>query len=272
MLSQGALPHIKTEQRGAVLWAFLDRPKKRNAIDGTLARSLQTLFAARLPKTTRAVVLASTTPGVFCAGGDLRWMATAPRRELGAVWDALRAVQTCAVPVVARVDGVAAGGGAGLLAACDVALTATPAARVALREVRVGLVPAMVSGFVLGRAGGGAPTAALTRMFLAGEALDGPAACRAGLTAAHYATGAELDAAIAAFCAALARCSPAAVAHSKRLLVAAHDRAIAGGPRGVRRLRAQLVRELDAARRTRDGREGIAAFLEKRPPVWSFDE
>ena len=265
------LPHIKTERRGAALWAFLDRPKKRNAIDGTLARSLQTLFTAPLPRHTRAVVLASTTPGVFCAGGDLRWMATAPRRELGAVWDALRAVQTCAVPVVARVDGVAAGGGAGLLAACDVALTATPAARVALREVRVGLVPAMISSFLLGRTGG-APTAALTRMFLAGEALDGPAACRAGLTSAHYATAAELDAAIAAFCAALARCSPAAVAHSKRLLVAAHDRAVAGGSRGVRRLRAQLVRELDAARRTRDGREGIAAFLAKRAPVWSSDE
>jgi methylglutaconyl-CoA hydratase len=238
---------VRIEREGPVLRVTLARPDRRNAFDAAVIAELASAFvdAGRA----RAVVLAGDGPS-FCAGADVDWMrstADLSYEENVADANALRAmlegVDGCPAPVVARVQGHAFGGGAGLVAAADVAI-ASPDTVFAFSEVKLGIVPAVISPFVLEKIGPGPAR----RYFLTGERLDAATALRIGLV--HEVTE-DLDTAVDRVVAELLSAGPLAARWAKRLV---RER-----PEG-----SETARWIAERRVSEEGQEGLRAFLEKR--------
>jgi methylglutaconyl-CoA hydratase len=202
-------------------------------------------------------VLSHTGP-VFCSGADLK--ETAEARANGRVpaemlADVLAALWEFPKPVVARIGGPARAGGLGLIAAADLAVCTTEAT-FGFTEVRLGVIPAVISATVLPRL---LPRAA-AELYLTGEVFDGSRAAAAGLVTAAVPAG-ELDSAVTRYCAALVRGGPLALAGTKQLL----RRTPAAT---VRAELAELSERSAAYFKSDEGREGVAAFLQKRPASW----
>jgi enoyl-CoA hydratase/carnithine racemase len=245
---------LRTEQDGGVLRITLARPERRNAFDAELIRELREAFSA-VGDEVCAVVLAGEGPS-FCAGADVEWQrASIDLTFEQNVEDALRlhemlaAVDACPAPVVARVQGYALGGGSGLVACADV-VAAAPDATFGFTEVRLGIIPAVISPFVFAKIGPGAAR----HLFLTGERFDAATALRIGLV--HELTD-ELDSAVARHVAAILKSGPQATRAAKDL---ARRR-----PVGAE----ELARIAAGLRAGDEGQEGLRAFLEKRPPRWS---
>ncbi len=249
---------VRTVTAAGVTTVTLDSPANRNALSAQLMRELlEGLNAALTDPAVRAVVISHTGP-VFCSGADLK--ETAEARESGRVpaellADVLAAIWEFPKPVLARIAGPARAGGLGLVAAADIAVCAR-SATFAFSEVRLGVIPAVISATVLPRL---APRAA-AELYLTGDVFDGARAAEIGLvTAAVEADG--LDAAVAAYTRSLVRGGPLALAGAKQLL----------RRRPAETIRADLA-ELSARSagyfRSAEGREGVAAFREKRPASW----
>jgi len=251
----------ETDRRG-VATLTLARPEVHNAFDDKLIADL-TAALARLGQdpAVRAVVLAAEGKS-FSAGADLGWMQRmagygeaenlADARALGGL---MRTLNDLPKPTVAKVQGAAYGGGVGLVACCDIAIAA-PAASFMLSEVRLGLIPAVISPYVVGAIG----TRAARRYFLTAERIDAEAALALGLL--HRVVPAEeLDAAAEATVTQLLGNGPHAIAAAKSL-IAAVDRPL---DEAVIEDTARRIAEIRAGE---EGREGIAAFLEKRKPAW----
>jgi methylglutaconyl-CoA hydratase len=242
---------LRLERNGPVLRVMLARPERRNAFDAALIAELTDAFAD--VGDARAVVLAGDGD-VFCAGADVEWQrASIDLTYDENVADALRlfqmceAIDRCPAPVVARVQGYALGGGSGLVACADVAIADTQAV-FGFTEVRLGIVPAVISPFVLARIG-----AAARRYFLTGERFGADVALRIGLVS-EVADG-DLDERVDAVVTDLLTGGPEAVRAAKELV---RER-----PRGEETAR------IAAARRTSaEGQDGLRAFLEKRAPAW----
>ena len=242
---------LRLERDGPVLRVTLARPERRNAFDAALIAELTDAFAD--VGDARAVVLAGEG-GVFCAGADVEWQrASIDLTYDENVADALRLFQMCETidrcpaPVVARVQGYALGGGSGLVACADVAIADTQTV-FGFTEVRLGIVPAVISPFVLARIG-----AAARRYFLTGERFGADVALRIGLVS-EVADG-DLDERVDAVVTDLLTGGPGAVRAVKELV---RER-----PRGEETAR------IAAARRTSaEGQDGLRAFLEKRTPAW----
>ena len=241
---------LRIEPDGHVLRITLAKPERRNAFDAELIGELTKAFAD--VGDARAVVLAGEG-AAFCAGADIEWQRSAIDLSYDEnVEDALRlyrmceAIDTCAAPVVARVQGYALGGGSGLVACADVAIAA-PDASFGFSEVKLGIVPAVISPFVLPKIGAHA-----RRYFLTGERFDAQTALLIGLV--HELTD-ELDAAIESVVGELLSAGPQAVRAAKRLI---RER-----PRGD-----EAARIAAALRAGDEGQEGLRAFLEKRAPGW----
>jgi enoyl-CoA hydratase/carnithine racemase len=242
---------LRIERDGPVLRITLARPERRNAFDEALIAELAGAFAD--VGDARAVVLAGDGPS-FCAGADVDWQRSSIDLTFEAnVEDAMRlyrmleAVDSCPAPVVARVQGNALGGGSGLVVCADVAVASVDAV-FGFSEVRLGIIPAVISPFVLGKIGPGAAR----RYFLTGERLGAEAALRIGLV---HEVAPDLDDAVQGIVAALLAGGPDAVSAAKRL---ARER-----PEGLDTAR------IAAERRTSpEGQEGLRAFLEKRAPSW----
>ena len=242
---------LRLERDGPVLRVTLARPERRNAFDAALIAELTDAFAD--VGDARAVVLAGDG-GDFCAGADVEWQrASIDLTYDENVADALRLFQMCETidrcpaPVVARVQGYALGGGSGLVACADVAIADTQTV-FGFTEVRLGIVPAVISPFVLARIG-----AAARRYFLTGERFGADVALRIGLVS-EVADG-DLDERVDAVVTDLLTGGPGAVRAVKELV---RER-----PRGEETAR------IAAARRTSaEGQDGLRAFLEKRPPAW----
>jgi methylglutaconyl-CoA hydratase len=240
---------LRVERDGPVLRVTLARPERRNAFDAALIAELTAAFGD--VGDVRAVVLAGEGES-FCAGADLDWMrASAELSDEENVEDALAlrrmldAIDGCPAPVVCRVQGHALGGGCGLVACADVAI-ADPDTAFALSEVKLGLVPAVISPFVLARIG----TSAARRYFVTGERFDAETALRLGLVH-ELADG--LDTAVERVVGELLTAAPEATRVAKRL---------ARAP-----LTAEETAHLIAERRTSaEGQEGLRAFLEGRRP------
>jgi methylglutaconyl-CoA hydratase len=201
----------------------------------------------------RAVVLAGEGPS-FCAGADVEWMRAAADldyegnlRDANALRGLLESVDGCPAPVVCRVQGHALGGGAGLVACADIAVAA-PDTVFAFSEVKLGLIPAVVSPFALARIGPGAAR----RYFLTGERFDAETALRIGLV---HEVAADLDAAVERVLEELLSGGPKAARAAKKLVLERPD-----GPDTARRIADQRTSE--------EGQEGLCAFLEKRKPSW----
>jgi methylglutaconyl-CoA hydratase len=256
--------HIEFEQRGAVRWLWLNRPEVRNAFNDTLIAEIAAAFAEiETSRETRVVVVAARGP-VFCAGADLNWM-----RSMAAFGhaenhaDALRvarmfaAVHSCSRPVIARVHGDAFGGGVGLAAACDL-VVAAEAASFVLSEVKLGIVAATISPHLV-RAMGARQAA---RYMLTAERLTAAQARTLGLV--HEITQPDgLDPQLDRLVHHLLAASPAALAATKRLLADVIEAPMDDV------LLAATAKCIADARVAPEGREGIAAFLEKRAPWWA---
>ncbi|MCX7227640.1 MAG: enoyl-CoA hydratase/isomerase family protein [Burkholderiales bacterium] len=251
-----------TLQQGvAVIW--LNRPDVRNAMSAQLIAELtDAVGAAAEDDDVRAIVLAGRGKA-FCAGADLNWMKEASaygpaenRADAGKLAALLRTIAEAPKPTVARVHGPAFAGGLGLVAACDIAI-ASYDAKFCLTEVRIGLIPAMISPYVIRAMG---PRAA-SRWFLSAEVFDGAEAYRMGLVQ-EIAPPEELDAAVNTMLGHLLLGGPAALAATKRLI-----REVTGRPVDDA-LMADTAGRIATARAGDEGREGIASFLEKRKPGW----
>jgi methylglutaconyl-CoA hydratase len=242
---------LRVERDGPVLRVTLARPERRNAFDAALIAELTDAFAE--VGDARAVVLAGEGES-FCAGADVEWQRSSIDLSYEEnVEDAMRlyrmceAVDACAAPVVARVHGYALGGGSGLVACADVAV-ASQEAVFGFTEVRLGIIPAVVSPFVFAKIGPGAAR----RWFLTGERFGADVALRIGLV--HEVSAAAEETAEEVVAALLAG-GPDAVRAAKRL---AHEQ-----PTGLEAGR------IAAARRTSaEGQAGLRAFLDKQPPPW----
>ena len=256
--------HIEAEQRGAVRWLWLNRPEVRNAFNDALIADIAAAFAdVEASPETRIVVVAGRGPA-FCAGADLNWMrAMASYSHADNHSDALKvarmfnAVHSCSKPVVARVQGDAFGGGVGLAAACDI-VVAVESVSFVLSEVKLGIVAATISPHVV-RAMGARQAA---RYMLTAERFGAKRAHELGLVH-ELATADSLDSAVATLCQALLAASPAALAATKRLLADVVEAPVDDV------LLAATAKCIADARVSPEGREGIAAFLEKRAPAWA---
>jgi methylglutaconyl-CoA hydratase len=243
---------LRIERDGDVLRVTLARPASRNAFDAALIAELSEAFVD--VGAARAVVLSGAGPS-FCAGADVEWMrASADLDREANVADAnalrgmLEAIDRCPAPVVAVVHGHALGGGVGLVAVADIVL-ADPGTVFAFSEVKLGIVPAVISPYALRRIG----ESAARRYFVTGERFDAETALRIGLV--HEVTS-DLDGALARLLGELRTAGPRAARHAKRLGLDRPD-----GPETAR---------LIAERRTREeGLEGLRAFLERRRPAWA---
>jgi len=243
---------------------WLDRPEVRNAFDAaTIAELIAAFETLATDHSVRAIVLGGRGP-VFCAGGDLNWMRacasfTPAENHADALQLArmLAAIRRCPQPVIARVHGDAFGGGVGLVCAADIAV-GTHDVRCALPEVRLGLLPAVIGPHVIAAMG----ARAASRYMLSGERIDAMQAQRMGLL--HEVVAADaLDPTIDKLLEALLAGAPQALAATKALI-----REIGGRPLNDALLEDSAAR-LAAARASREGAEGIAAFLEKRRPDWA---
>lgn len=243
---------VRIERDDDVLRVTLTRPETRNAFDPRLVNELAAAFVD--VGKVRAVVLAGEGPS-FCAGADIEWMRrsaalthdenVAEANELRRMFDA---VDSCPAPVIALVQGHALGGGAGLVATADIAV-AHERAVFAFSEVKLGIIPAVISPYALRKIG----ESAARRYFVTGERFDAATAMRVGLV--HEVTD-DLKGALAAILGELRTAGPRAARHAKRLVL---DQPY--GPETARRI---------AERRTSDeGQAGLRAFLERERPPWA---
>lgn len=243
---------LSMDLRGSVLYLTLDRPDVRNAFNDELIEALTAAFTS-LSSGVRAVVLGANG-SAFCGGGDLNWMRKAAAyTEEENIRDAMNlaglfdSMVRCPAVVISRVHGPAFGGGCGLVAASDVAIAAT-AAKFSFSEVKLGLIPATISPFVVDKIGKGHARA----LFSTGEVFDAARAHSIGLVHDVVEAG-EIDARIGRCLDAVLAAGPHAVAESKRLAIES--------PLEM----AESARRLATARAGAEGREGVTAFLEKRP-------
>lgn len=255
--------HLSLARQGAVARLRLDRPELHNAFDDALIADLTAaLQELGRDASVRAVVLEAAGPS-FSAGADLNWMrAMAAADEDANREDALRLARLMRTldelpkPTIARVHGAAFGGGVGLVACCDIAI-GVPKASFGLTESRLGLLPAVISPYVIAAIG----ARQARRWFATAEVFDAAEALRIGLL--HQVVEPDaLDAAVERQLALLLKAAPFASADAKRLVretAAATDRD---------RLDQDNAALIAALRVSPEGQEGLGAFLGKRPPVW----
>lgn len=243
----------------------INRPERRNAFDAELIAALSETFETLHGAEHVRVVFLRGAGGTFSAGADLDWMraaadhtesdnhedAMAMARMLKNLWD---------IPAltVALVQGGAFGGGAGLAAACDMAV-ATAETRFAFTEVKLGIIPATISPYVVGAIG----TRAARALFATGQVFDAAYAEKIGLVSEVVADDAGLDQAMARIAQEMMACGPQAVIESKRLVdKVAYERIDHG-------LMEETARAIARIRVSEEGQEGVRAFLERRKPRWA---
>jgi len=245
------MANLRVEREGPILRVTLARPDRRNAFDAELIRELAEVFVD--VGRARAVVLAGEGAS-FSAGADVDWMRSSVElshdenvADANALRRMLEAIDACPAPVVARVQGHALGGGCGLVAAADIAIAGQDAV-FAFSEVKLGIIPAVISPFALAKIG----ASAARRYFVTGERFDAQTALRIGLV--HEVTE-DLDAAVDGVLAELLSAGPQAARWAKRLVRERPD-----GP--------ETARWIAERRASDEGQEGLRAFLEKRKPTW----
>ena len=256
------LERLQVEYDGPVARIWMNRPDLRNAFDGLMITELRrVLFDLRSVDAVRVVVLGGRGPS-FCAGADLQWMKAMAAftreenlREAQALADLFFTVYESPKPVVARVHGAALGGGAGLVAASDIPVAAL-GTQFGFTEVRLGILPAVISPYVLGKIG----EAAARELFLTGERFEAVRALEIGLIRAAVPEE-DLDAAVEGRVKELLQAGPRAIAEAKALI-----REVAG--RRVEDVQRYTVERIAEIRTTAEGQEGMRAFLEKRKPYW----
>ena len=255
---------IRQSTATGVATITLTRPDLHNAFNDDMMREITDCFASlAVSPDVRMIVLAGEGKS-FCAGADVNWM----KRMVGYSFDEnvndatvlakmLRTIRECPKPVVARVHGAAYGGGVGLVAACDMAV-AIAGATFCLSEVRLGIVPAVISPFVIEKIG----LSAARRYALTAERFDAAEARRIGLISECVDKAEQLDLWIANVAESIAGCGPAAIAACKQIL--SH---MAG--QKWDEAQTYTTQQIARIRVSPEGQEGLKAFLEKRKPIFN---
>ena len=257
--------HLQTDTADGLATVTLNRPDVRNAFnEDVIAELTQAFTQLGQQADVRCIVLAANGPA-FCAGADLNWMRRiADYSHAENVADAaqlaemLRVIHTCPKPTVARIQGDVYAGGTGLVAACDVAVS-VDTAHFCLSEVKLGLIPATISPYVIQAMG----TRAAHRYFLTAERFTAAEALRIGFVH-EVVTADALDATVAQITSALLAASPQAVTTCKRLV-----REVAGQEISLE-LVAMTVNAIADSRTSAHGREGVQSFLQKHKPNWAL--
>ena len=256
---------LHVEREGSIARVTLDRPEVRNAFDAAFIAELRATFEslAREPADAlRGVVLAGAGDA-FCAGADVEWMRAAigldlaaNERDASTLQQMLATIDACPVPVIARVHGAALGGGMGLCAVSDV-VVATADATFGFTETKLGIIPAVISPFVLPKIGESHARA----LFTTGMRFGADRALRIGLVHEVVPDPAALDARVAELVGELRSAGPTAARAAKALVRDLRDLS----PED-RRL--HTVRHIAQQRTSPEGQEGLAAFLERREASW----
>jgi methylglutaconyl-CoA hydratase len=256
------LERLQLEFDGPVARIWMNRPEVRNAFDGLMITELRkTLFDLRTVDSVRVVVIGGRGAS-FCAGADLQWMKAMAAftrdenlREAQALADLFFTVYESPKPIVARVHGAALGGGAGLVAACDIPVAAL-GTQFGFTEVRLGIVPSVISPYVVSKIG----ESAARELFLTGERFEAVRACEIGLIR-QAVPEEDLDATVERRVHELLQAGPRAIAEAKSLI-----REVAF--RRVEDVQRYTVERIADIRVSPEGQEGMHAFLEKRKPYW----
>lgn len=255
------MPLISIEQSGRVVRVTLDRPDVRNAFNDEVIGEL-TAWAREAGRSGARVAVLSGAGRTFCAGADLGWMSRMVRytfdenvRDASAMAAMFEALDTLPIPLVGRVQGAALGGGAGLAAVCDIVVAAEDAL-FGFTEVKLGILPAVISPFVVRKIG----VSAARELFLTGARFSAERARQLGLVHAVVAAS-ELDGAVERVVAELLTSAPEAIAGAKRLIADVACRT----PADVAPLTAETIAR---HRVSAEGQEGMLAFLDKRKPGW----
>lgn len=254
---------VEVKQTGGVMRVGLNRPQSHNAFNGQMIRELTELFGAIAGDNTVRVVVLTGNGQSFCAGADLALMRAAADYTFEQniadgeqIFDLMLAVDSCPKPVIGRVNGAAIGGGAGLVSCCD-CVVAVERAKFGFSETRLGIVPAVISPFVLAKIG----ATHARELFLTGERFDAHRAHHIGLVHYLVANETELDQRVAERIEQFLQAAPGAQAVAKQLI-----RTVAYQPKlATREYTTQLIAQ---RRASTEGREGMSAFLEKRKPNW----
>lgn len=255
---------LTTRREAGVEYLTLNRPEVRNAFNADMISELANWAGsvAAASGSLRAVVMAGAGKA-FCAGGDAAWMARTISyseaenlRDARALSSMFGAIDDLPLPVIGRVHGAIMGGGAGLAAVCDIVVAAQDAT-FGFTEVKLGLVPAVISSFAIAKIG----QSAARELFLTGARFPASRAYEIGLVHAVVPES-DLDAAVARYVAELKTGGPDAVAAAKRLI-----KTVAGLSRDE--VVAFTSGAIAARRTSPEGQEGLKAFLDKRPPRWS---
>ena len=257
------MAYLDIQNAASVAEIRMNRPEKHNAFDETLIAELTTAFRTVGKDDGVRVVVLSAAGQSFSAGADLDWMkrmADQPReaneRDAMAMADLMSAIDGCPRPVLGIVQGAAFGGGVGLAACCDIVI-ASEAASFSLSEVRLGLIPAVISPYVAAAIG----PRACRRYFLTAERFDARTALDLGLAHEVVPAG-ELEAARTRMLGHLLKGGPNALRAAKDQVARVANAKIDGA------LLRDTARRIADQRASDEGKEGVAAFLEKRKPNW----
>jgi methylglutaconyl-CoA hydratase len=248
-----------------IAYVTLNRPDIHNAFNDVMIHELTEVFAAIDKLADIRVVVLTGKGKSFCAGADLNWMRRVKDysyeqnlRESLELSDMLFSMYSCSKPTIARVNGAAIGGGTGLVAVCDIAIAASTA-KFSFSEVKIGLIPACISPYVVKKCGEGR----CREFFLTGERMTAERALGAGLVNKVVEMG-ELDDAVAQYTDQLVSSGPEAIMRCKELLrnvpLMSYDE--------VKRYTAEVIAQI---RGSEEGQEGMNAFLQKRRPKWADD-
>jgi len=258
------MSHFVLEIDGPLGLVTLNNPEKHNAFDDVLITEMTAALQSLDARSDVRVVILSAAGRSFSAGADLNWMKRIADysmeenlRDADALGALMSTLHGLSKPTIARVQGAAYGGGVGLVACCDVAI-GTLATTFCLSEVKLGLIPAVISPYVIAAIG----ERAVHRYFLTAERFDAAEAFRLGLLHELAEDDEAMDEKINDLVSALLSCSPAALNEAKHLIAAVAHRPIDG------EVVADTAQRIARVRASDEGREGLAAFLEKRKARW----
>lgn len=247
------------DESDGVLTVTLNRPDVHNAFNDELITEAIELFSNVGTPGRKVVVLRGTGPN-FCAGADLNWMSRMVSytreenvRDSSTLARMYAVIDECPLPVIGRIQGAAIGGGVGLVSVCDIAIAA-PDSKFGLSEVKLGILPAVISPYVIGKIGASHARA----LFMTGERFDAERALRIGLV---HRVAEDLDAAVAESVAQLKSSGPEAVRECKKLIahVASRD-PVDAVPYTIDAIATRRV--------SAEGQQGMKAFLEKKKAPW----
>jgi methylglutaconyl-CoA hydratase len=254
---------LQISERG-IATVILNNPAKHNAFDDKIIDELTAAFEQVSNKKDVRVMILAATGKNFCAGGDLAWMKRMANysydenlKDSKALAKMFKTLNFLTVPTIARVQGVAFGGGVGLVSCCDMAV-ATPDASFSLSEVNIGLIPAVISPYVVGAIG----QRAARRYFITAERFDSQTALKLGLVS-KVVKKEQLDHETDKLAATLLANSPAAIDAAKQLIFDVTGRILDD------ELIDFTCERIAEIRVSAEGQEGLTAFLEKRKPTWS---